>query len=117
MNFKIFKDIPSDNFPSTIYLEHIHNHLIKAFQSFSFKSISDNVAASIKQLFQRSMTPSLAYYEFLQQLRANAINELDIHIKKADRSICPKRGDLNTLYKKYCQEEFGGKMGENVPPA
>lgn len=86
-------------------------------QSFSFKSISDNVAASIKQLFQRSMTPSLAYYEFLQQLRANAINELDIHIKKADRSICPKRGDLNTLYKKYCQEEFGGKMGENVPLA
>ena len=63
LNFKIFKDIP-------IYLEHIHNQPIKVLQSFSFKSISDNVAASIKQLFQRSMTPSVAYYEFLQQLRA-----------------------------------------------
>ena len=38
LNFKIFKDIPSDNFPCTIHLEHIHNHPVKALQSFSFKS-------------------------------------------------------------------------------
>ena len=67
---------------------------MKALQSFSFKSISDNVAASVKQLFQRSMIPSVAYYEFLQQLRGNAINELDFHIKKDDRSICPGRRDF-----------------------
>ena len=79
-NFKIFKGIPSDNFSCTIYLENILNHPIKALQSFSFKLMSDNVAASIKQLFQGSMTPSMAYYEFLQQLRANTINELDFHI-------------------------------------
>ena len=45
------------------------------------------------------MTPSVAYYEFLQQLRANAINELDFAIKKADRSICPRRREFK-LYKK-----------------
>ena len=80
-------------------------------QSFSSKLISDNVAASTKQLFQRSMTPSMACYEFLQQLTANAINELDFHIKKANRSICPRHRDFNTLYKNYCEEEFGGKNG------
>ena len=48
---------------------------------------------------------------FLQQLRANAINELDLHMKKADRSICLRRIDFNTLYKKYCEEEFGGENG------
>ena len=98
LNFKIFKDILSDNYPCAIYFEHILNHPIKALHSFRFKLISDNVAASIRQLFQRSMTPSMAYYEFLQQLRANSMNELDFHIKNADRSICPRRGDFNTVY-------------------
>ena len=44
------------------------------------------------------MTPSMAYYEFLQQLRANSMNEPDFHIKNADRSICPRLRDFNTLY-------------------
>ena len=56
----------------------------------------------------------MAYYEFLQQSRANAINGPDFHIKKANCSICPRRRDFNTLYKKYCEEEFGGKNGEKM---
>ena len=114
LNFKIFKDIPSDSFPCANYLEHIHNHPMEALQNFSFKPISDNVAASIKQLFQGSMTPSMAYNEFLKQLRGNAINELDFHIKKADRSVSPRHRNFNTLSKKYCEEEFRGKNREKM---
>ena len=60
------------------------------------------------------MTPLVAYYEFLQQLRVNTINELDFDFNKDDRSICRRRRDFNTLYEKYCEEEFGGENGERM---
>ena len=37
---------------------------------------------------------------------------LDFHIKKADRSICPRHRNFNTLYKKYYEEEFGVENGK-----
>ena len=114
MSVKIFKDYQSLIYPCVIYIEHDHNHPVNALQSLSFKSIADSVASSVRQLFERNMTPSMAYYEYLQRLRQEAENELEFHIKKADRSICPRRRDFNSLYKIYCQEEFGGKNGETM---
>ena len=109
LSVKTFKEIPSNEFPCIIYMEHAHNHPIKALQSFSFKSIPDTLASSIRQLFEKNMTPSMAYYEYLQQLRIEVSSELEFHMKKADRSFCLRRRDFNSLYKRYCEEEFEGK--------
>ena len=62
LSVKIFKEIPSDEFPCIIYIEYAHNNPIKALQSLSFKSIPDLVASSIRQLFEKNMTPSMACY-------------------------------------------------------
>ena len=35
-------------------------------------------------------------------------------MKKADHSFCPRRRDFNSLYKKYCEEEFGRKNGNKM---
>ena len=114
LSVKIFKEIPSDEFPCIIYIEYAHNNLIKALQSLSFKSIPDLVASSIRQLFEKNMTPSMAYYEYVQQLRTEVSSELEFHTKKADHSFCPRRRDYNSLYKRYCEEEFGGKNGNKM---
>ena len=66
------------------------------------------------------MTPSMAYYEFLQQFRANAINEPDFHIKKADHSILKSKlmayrimnSDCKIVYHNPLQNSFG----KTVPP-
>ena len=109
LSVKIVKEIPTDEFPCISYIEHAHNHPTKALQSLSFKSIPDLVASSVRQLFDKNMTPSMAYYEYLRQLRTEVSSELEFHMKKADRSFCPWRRDFNSLYKRYCKEEFGGK--------
>ena len=36
---------------------------------------------------------------------------MNFHLKKADRSKCPRRTDFNSLYITYCQEKFGGRKG------
>ena len=33
------------------------------------------------------------------------------HLRKADRSISPRRRDFNVLYRKYCDEHFGARNG------
>ena len=111
LSVKIVKEIPRDEFPCISYIEHAHNHPTKAMQSLSFKSIPDLVASSVRQLFDKNLTPSMAYYEYLQQLRTEVSSELEFPMKKADRSFCPWRRDFNSLYKRYCEEEFGGKNG------
>ena len=61
----------------------------------------------IEALFSCSLTPLQVYNEFLRILQSNSEDELNFHLKKADRSKCPKRRDFNSLYIKYCQEKFG----------
>ena len=69
---------------------------------------------SIRKLFEDNLTPSLAYFDYIQQLRKESKDELDFHEKKADRSFCPRRRDFNYLYKKFCNEKFGSKNGEKM---
>ena len=40
LSVKIYKEMPSDEFPHIIYIEHAHNHPKKALQSLSFKPIA-----------------------------------------------------------------------------
>ena len=114
MNIKLLSNSRNENYPCVVYIEHFHNHPIQALESFSFKAISQDVSEVVSQLFEKQMTPSMAYNEYLGQLRQSCIDELDFHCRKADRSICPRRRDFNVLYRKYCEKHFGGKNGENM---
>ena len=111
MSIKITKEeyVAEAGFPCHIVIEHYHNHPIKSLEVLSFKAISSDALSKINAFFETGCTPSSAYREFLCSLRKNCENELDFHIKKVDRSITPRRRDFNTLYKKYCLENFGGK--------
>ena len=60
------------------------------------------------------MTLSMAYYVYVQQLRTEVSSELEFHMKKSDRSFCPRRRDFDSLYKRYCVEEFGRKNGNKM---
>ena len=65
-----------------VSIKHEHNHPVIALESFSFKSITDNVLETIRKLFEDNLTPSLVYFEYIQLLRREAKDELDFHEKK-----------------------------------
>ena len=65
----------------------------------------------IKALFSSGLAPLQAYNEFLRNLQNNSKDKLNFHLKKADRSKCPRRRDFNSFCIKYCQEKFGGRNG------
>ena len=56
----------------------------------------------------------LAYKQFLSQLRSTSPSDDDYQIKKADRSLSPRRPDYNRLYTAYCKEKYGGKNGSEM---
>ena len=64
----------------------------------SFKGLSEQVCEKMSNMFALGMAPSRAFYEFMHELRVTCIDELEFHVKRADRSICPRRRDFNTLY-------------------
>ena len=47
-------------------------------------------------------------------LRDQYPNDLDYHVKKADRSECPHSRDFNKLYIKYKFNAYGGKNGDEM---
>ena len=55
----------------------------------------------------------LAYNEFLRDLQT-CQSDLDYHVKKADRSISPRRPDYNRLYHAYCRENYGSRNGQEM---
>jgi hypothetical protein len=66
----------------------------------------------VKQLYAAGHTPAAARQQFLKELKASCINDIDYHLKKADRSITPRRRDFHYLYDQYNKENFGGKNVE-----
>ena len=65
-----------------------------------------------RNYFQHGYTPSLAYKQLLKDLRCECENEDNIVLKRADRSVCPRRGDFNNMYTDYCKTKYGGKDGD-----
>ena len=65
-----------------------------------------------RNYFQHGYTPSLAYKQLLKDLRCECENEDNFVLKKADRSVCPRRGDFNNMYTDYCKTKYGGKNGD-----
>ena len=112
LNVKILKVFPE--FPCIINIEWNHNHPINSLEALNFKSLRKDVIAKVDSYFAKGYTPSLAYCEFLNDLRRDSDTDLSYHFKKADRSLCPRRRDFNTLYRKYCDGWFGGKNGSSM---
>ena len=112
MTIKVFKnEIVNSSFKCSVLLEHEHNHLIESLHALSFKSVSTETTSTVNTLFASGMTPSQAYTEFIQSFRSSCNDDLDFHLKKADRSKCPRRTDFNALYIKFCEEHFGSRNG------
>ena len=111
---KIKRDVDEGDYPCDMVIEHLHNHPIQSLEVISFRSISENVVNKVTSLFEAGLTPSNAYHEFVQDLRRECESELKFHLRKADRSICPRRRDFNTMYATFCKDLFGGKNGEAI---
>ena len=105
------KKIATD-YPCEIVIGHNHNHPIKNLEVLSYKPLSDSCIEEVNALFQSGCAPSAANREILQNLRKRSKNEAAFHIQKANRSVCPRRRDFNSLYTNYCRKHFGGKNGE-----
>jgi hypothetical protein len=89
-----------------------HNHSTTNLESSNFKDLSDDCLLKVKQLYAAGHTPAAARQQFLKELKASCINDIDYHLKKADRSITPRRRDFHYLYDQYNKENFGGKNVE-----
>ena len=49
--------------------------------------LSTKIKMEIEALFSSSLTPLQVYNEFLRILQSNSEDELNFHLKKADRAI------------------------------
>ena len=106
--FKVLKD-NVNTLSCYVFIKHCHNHAVNSLEALSFKMLSTEIKIEIQTLFSSGLTPSQAYNEFLRNLQSNSEDELNFHLKKADRSKCPRRKDFNSLHIKYCHEKFGGR--------
>ena len=97
-----------------IFIEHCHNHAVNSLEASNIQMVSADIKMEIKALISFGLTPSQVYNEFLRNLQSNSEDELIFHLKKADRSTCPRRRDFNSLYIKYCHEKFGGRNGAEM---
>ena len=103
-----------NTFSCNVLIEHWNNHAVKSLEALSLKMFSTEIKIEIEVLFSSGLTPSQAYNEFLRNLQSNSEDKLNFHLRKADRSKCPRRRDFNSLYIKYCHKEFGGKNGAEM---
>ena len=56
----------------------------------------------------------MAYKEFLRELRSSCKDDSEYQLRRADRSIAPRRTDYNVLFTAYCSESYGGKNGSEM---
>ena len=66
----------------------------------------------MKKLYEDGNTPSIARQVFLKDLKQSCNDEMTYDVTKADRSITPRKRDVNYLYGQFTKEQFGGKNGE-----
>lgn len=110
--FEIKKIRNETEFPFILNLEWRHNHSVSSLQAWSYKDIPKNVLDDIKSMYKRGLTPSMAFREYMQDLRNKCSSDIEYHLFKADRSKCPRRGDFYNIYTHFCVELYGAKNGE-----
>ena len=103
-----------EEYPCVVTLEWNHNHPIQALQSLSFRDIPQNVLEEINQMYENGYTPGLAYKEFTKLVMKGSKDELEFHIRLADRSTVPRRRDFNNLFTEFNKKKYGLKNIEEV---
>ena len=63
-------------------------------------------------MFEQGETPSTARQQFFKELKSVCKDEIEFHMKKADRSVTPRQRDFRHIYEQYGKQKFGGKNGE-----
>ena len=80
-----------------LYMEYTHNHTITSLQALSFRDISEQTKKNVWKLFDDGLSPGLAYFQFLKQLK-DICQELDhpdlVYMKK--KQIDPSPLDAQT---------------------
>jgi hypothetical protein len=96
----------------TIDIDWEHNHSISSLESSNYKDLSPECIEKVNKLYEAGHTSSSARHQFMKDLRASCDDEVTFHMKKADRSIMPRRRDFGHLYRKFTKENFGGHQEE-----
>ena len=96
----------------TIDIDWDHNHATDNLEASNFKELSSDCVHKVHSLFEAGETPSTARQKFLRELKSMCKDEIDFHIKKADRSITPRQRDFRHIYEQYGKQKFGGKNEE-----
>ncbi|XP_066927559.1 uncharacterized protein [Clytia hemisphaerica] len=107
LSVSLLKSFDQNEPSSIIDIEHNHNHSVSCLQSLTFRDISEETAGKVKQLFERGLTPGLAYRELIQDIKVKSRDDLEFHTNMADRSQMPRRNDFNNLYTQFHREKFG----------
>ena len=106
MSISLKKSVTGNEPTAIINMEYNHNHEVASLQALTFRDIAEETSNRIVQLFERGLTPGLAYREMLQELKQKFPNDLELHRNLADRSIMPRRKDFNNLYTQFHRNKF-----------
>ena len=81
-----------------INLKWEHNHWTGNVEASNFNKLSDESVEKIMKLYEAGDTPSTARQQYLAELKANCKDDIDFHVKKADRSITHVTGHVTRPY-------------------
>ena len=104
----------NDDYNALIEIEWNHNHSTTSLHSLTFKDIADETKAKIETLFHAGLLPGAAHKDLIRQLRSECESDLLFEEKLADRSIVPRRPDMNRLYGLFTKEMFGNNNIETM---
>ena len=110
--FSLIARLPRNDgeyYGSEIEIEWNHNHPTNSLHALSFKEIPDEVVETIKGMFSNGLLPGAAHKEFMRRLRSECKDDLEYHLKLADRSRVPRRADFNTIYVSFNKSKYGTK--------
>ena len=92
-------------FPCEMSIEFIHNHSIESANAVKFHIVSNDTKKNFFELFEAGHSPSSAYHEYKNLLRAK-YGEQYVTIS-ADRAIMPDYKWVYRQYEEYIQTKFG----------
>ena len=70
--------------------------------------------AKIEKLFHAGLLPGAAHKDLIRQLRSECGSVLEFEERLADRSVIPRKPDMNRLYGLFTKEIFGNNSIENM---
>ncbi|CAB4009765.1 Hypothetical predicted protein [Paramuricea clavata] len=86
-----------------------HNHSTDNLEASNSKDLCTEVIDKIKKLYEAGHTPSTARQQYHEDLRVICKDDMEFHVKKADRSSTLQRRGFRYIYEQFGKETFGGK--------